>query len=214
MSSLGNGILIIVSFIGLCFLVNGNVGCSSSSPKEDRPLVDEKYSLTADRKAMNDLRNQIPSEKKKENDELAFVLGLMSEVKKPPSEIRSFFDQALKKKRDLFSKDVKAEREEFTKNERKEREKFLKELSETRQAYQRGKHSHGERSEFYRDLDARRSEYFSRERDRRNDFESNITERRKNFDDYTREKTHEFNQDHRAYVKRYEEWKKNKESDD
>ncbi len=38
-----------------------------------------------------------------------------------------------------------------------------------------------------------------------------MRDQRKNFDDYAREKTSEFNQEHRAYSKKYEELKKEKE---
>ena len=205
----------------LIFLVSGSfLGCASPPPNNtyrvnsnERPLVDDRYSLTADRKEMEALRGQIPSEKKKENDELAFILGLMNEVKRNPSDIRDSFDQALRKKRELFSKDIREERETFTKNERKAREKFLQEQSDRRRVYQNEKHSHEEKTEFYKQLDERRSEYFSRERDRRDDFNSDIHERQKNFENYAREKNQEFTQDHRAYVRRYEEWKKKKEQE-
>jgi hypothetical protein len=35
-----------------------------------------------------------------------------------------------------------------------------------------------------------------------------VRERRKNFEDYAREKQNEFNQEHRSYVKRYDDFKK------
>jgi hypothetical protein len=190
--------------------------CSSSDKQPgnayrragDQPLVDDKYSLQADRKELDEVRSQISADKKKQNDELAFSLGLMSEVKKPPMEIRSQFDGALRKKRDLFDRDMQKERESFTKDERRKREAFLKNQQQQRDQFGREKHSRDEKNDFYKELDEKRSDYFSVERDRRNDFESDVRERRRSFEDYVREKQNEFNQEHKAYTKRYEEMKK------
>lgn len=178
--------------------------------EEGRPLVDDKYSLQADRQAMEQLRSQVPPEKKRENDELALILGLMNETKKSPSEIRNQFDSMLRKKRSMFDKDMTKEREAFTKEERKKREEFLKSQRDQRETFNHEKHSREERAEFFKELDQKRAEFFSVERDRRGDFESDVRERRKNFEDYAREKQNEFNQEHRSYSKRYEELQKEK----
>jgi hypothetical protein len=204
------------SLLLLPFLLVGIVACSSSSTPENvyrksedgRPLVDDKYSLQADRKSMEDLRAQVPNEKKRENDELALTLGLMSETKKSPSDIRSQFDSILRKKRSLFDKDMTKERENFTKEERKKRDEFMKSQRDQRETFQHSKHTREEQTEFFRSLDEKRSEFFSVERDRRADYESDVRERRKSFDDYAREKQNEFNQEIRAYQKRYDDMKK------
>lgn len=197
--------------ISLFFLA----ACASSSKDpnvyksgEDRPLVDDKYSLQADRKSLDDLRAQIPPDRKRENDELALIMGLMAETKRPPAEIRSQFDSVLRKKRELFNKDLQKERETFTKEERKKREDFLKAQQQNRDLFNKQKHFRDEKNEFYKAADEKRSEFFSVERDKRQDFESDVRERRKSFEDYVREKQNEFNQEHRAYNKRYEELRK------
>jgi hypothetical protein len=202
--------LLILAAVGL-------VACSSSSPnsyhqdESQRPLVDDKYSLQADRQAMESLRSQVPADKKRENDELALVLGMMSEVKKKPMDIRGQFDSILRKKRALFDKDISKEREVFTKEERKKREAFLKAQKDQRDFFGKEKHTREERAEFFHDQDAKRSEFFADERDKRGDFESDVRERRKNFEDYVREKQNDFNQEHRAYTKRYEDMIKEQE---
>lgn len=192
-------------------------GCASSEntsdsnryqKDQDRPLVDEKYSLSADRKAFDEVRGQIPEDRKKENDELALILGMMSEVKKTPSEIRNQFDGMIRKRRDSFNKDMKKERDEFTKLERKRRDEFLKSQTKTRNEAKGVKRTREEQSEFFKDLDGKRQEFFSNERERRNDFESDIRERRKSFEDYAKEKSNEFHGELRTYQKRYDEWKK------
>lgn len=199
------------------------VGCSVSrkAPNEyrnksdDRPLVDSKYSLAADRKQFDEIRGEVPEQRRQENDELALILGMVSDtqtdLKTPPSEIRSKFDSMLRKKREQFNRDMKKEREAFTKEERKKRDTFLKEQQEARGVFNREKHPRDRKNEFYKELDAKRSEYFSVERERRADYESDVRERRKSFEDYTREKTGQFQQELKAYQKRYDEAKKLKE---
>lgn len=202
----------------MCLVLLGTIACGSSQKPDntyktgdERPIVDDKYSLTADRKALEEVRGQVPPEKKKENDELAFILGLMSEVKRPPSEIRSQFDSVLRKKREVFDTDLKKERETFTKEERKKREEFLKSQQKARDEKKNVKMSREERNEFFKELDGKRNEFFSVEREKRNDFESDVRERRKNFEDYARQKQNEFTQELRAYSKRYEDMRKERE---
>jgi len=207
--------LFLALFPAFC-LAFGLAACSSGnkpentyrSQNEDRPLVDDKYTLQADRKAFDEIRAQVPADKKRENDELALILGMMSEVKKPPTDIRNQFDSLLRKKRQQFDKDITKEREIFTKEERKKREAFLKSQQEDRAAFNREKTDRETKNKFYKELDEKRSEFTSVERDKRADFESDVRERRKNFEDYIREKQNEFNQELRAYSKKYEELKK------
>lgn len=199
------------------------VGCRSSNkaPNEyrnkdgDRPLVDSKYSLAADRKQFEEIRGEIPEQRRQENDELAFILDMVSDsktdLKTPPSEIRSKFDQMLRKKREIFDKDMKKERDVFTKEERKKRDTFLKEQQEARGFFNREKQTREKKNDFYKELDAKRSDYFSTERERRADFESDVRERRKSFEDYARSTTNQFHQELRAYQKRYDEAKKQRE---
>lgn len=213
----------IVTMVLSSTMVMTLIGCSSADVKptnsyrsadENRPLVDAKYSITADRKALDEIRAQVPDEKKRDNDELAFILQMVSdsqtELKKAPADIRTQFDNLLRKKREQFDKDMRKERENVTKEERKKRESFLKSQQEARDTYARQKHTREEKNDFYKEIDEKRSEFFSNERERRNDFESDFRERRKSFEDYTREKSNEFNQELRAYQKRFDEAKKHR----
>lgn len=191
-------------------------GCSSiekrnntySNPDQNKALVDEKYSLTADRKKIDELRSTVPAEKKKENDELALILQLTGEVKKSPSDVRNEFDKVVRKKREIFDKDMTKERDQFTKDEKKSRDQFLKSQSDSRDKFQASKHNKDENSDFYKDSESRRQEYFANEREKRNDFESDTRDKRKNFEDYIHEKNNEFNQEYRAYSRRYDDMKK------
>src|SRR5437868_4501401 len=130
------------AYLALVFLFGG---CQISAKKdesdrsqnENTPLVDEKYSLTADRKELDELRKNIPEAKKKENDELAFMAEFFADPAKNPSDIRAKFDNLLRKKRDLFQKDMTKEREAYVKEERKRREAITKELDDARNDFQR-----------------------------------------------------------------------------
>lgn len=201
-------------------LAMGLAACSSTSERsntyrtdgQDRPLVDAKYSLSEDRKALDEVRSQVPANVKAENDELALSLRLLSETNRNPRDVRSEFDRLVRKKREQFDKDIKKERETFTLTERKKRDDFLKVQKQTRDQFMKQKRSRDANNDFFREQDQTRKEYFADERDRRNDFESDVRERRKSFEDYTRAKVNEFNQEHRAYVKRWDDLQKQKKS--
>jgi hypothetical protein len=198
------------------FFIALNLSCRSSpsntgNPQNlDKPLVDEKYSLTADRKSFDELRKDIPAEKRKENDELALTSSLFADESKSPSQVREKFDSLLRKKRELFQKDMNKLRETYSKEERKRRESFVKQQDEERASFQKKKVTSSERTEFFNELETKRRDYYAEERSKRDEFEETMRDDRKNFDDYTREKSNEFNQEHRAYVKRYEELQKAK----
>ncbi|MFN7824261.1 MAG: hypothetical protein ACK5P6_02765 [Pseudobdellovibrionaceae bacterium] len=201
----------------LAVLVAYSLGaCQSSGPRsnqyrtaeEERPIVDSKYSLSADRAQLEEFRKEIPESTREQNDEMAFVLGLMAKSTKPPAEIRTQFNGIVRKKREQFDKDIRKERETFTVSERKKRDVFLKSLNEERAEALKAKPPRERRAEIIKDIDQRRAEFFSVERDRRNDFESDVRERRKNFEDYARAKTNEFNQEMNTYSKNYDRLKK------
>lgn len=171
-------------------------------------LVDDKYSLKADLEALAELRKNIPPEKRKENDEKAFMDQMMDDLSKSPSEIRGKFFSILSKKRDIFSKDMSKIRQDFTNKQHKARDLFIKEQSEARKEFLEKKVSPEERRSFYSDLEGKRKDFYSMQREKRDEFEADIRDKRKNFEDYIRAKTDEFNQRHRDFTKRYEENKR------
>jgi hypothetical protein len=188
------------------------ISCSSAQTQdESKPLVDSKYKLSEDRNSFEELRKDIPVQKRSENDELAYVLQLMSQNQHTPSQVRDKFNTVLRKKRELFQKDMKKKREEFVKAEKKEKDEFLKNIEVERKDFSRNKVSSDQRREFYSDIEAKRKDFFAGQREKRDSFESDMRDSRKNFDDYAREKTSEFNQEHRAYSKKFDEIKKEKE---
>ena len=208
-----------MKILGLGLVVLSLLSCSSTDRRNtyrqsdpDRPLVDEKYSLSADRKAMDEYRKEVPESKKLENDEIALVLNLFSDLNRKPSDIRNAFDSALRKKRDLFQKDMSRERESFTKSERKSRDEFLKQMDQERKDFQSRKASKEERQIFYNTQDEKRKDYFSNQKEKREDFESDSRERRKSFEDYAREKRDYFESEYKSFIKKVNEDKKEKSS--
>lgn len=190
------------------------VGCATKpapnryeSP-ENRPLVDEKYSLAADRSKLEELRKEIPQEIKNKNDQEAVIKHLVQEVKRPPHEIRSIFAEMVSKKRQEFDRDMTKEREKFNSEEKVRRDGFLDKQTSARESFNRGKKTKQERDTFFSDQDKSRKTFFADEREKRNDFESQVRERRKNFEDHIRSKSNEFNSELREYQKKYDDMKK------
>lgn len=201
------------------YLVALLCGCSlqtkrpelQSKAVEDRPLVDPKYSMAADRSELEQLRKDIPAETKKRNDELALLMSLMGEIKRQPSEIREKFNSLMSKKREVFQKDITKRREEFQKKQTKDRDAFTKQMEATRKDFTDGKHTSQERNDFFTEIETKRRDFYADQREKRDEFEEQVREDRKNFEDYARERTNEFNEEHRAYTKRYDEFQKAKE---
>lgn len=199
--------LLDLSAAGLILVVSPQAW-TKEGPDNEQVLVDEKYSLKADREALKALRKDIPQERKVENDEKAFMDQMMMDLTKRPGEIRSRFNSILSKKRTQFNKDMTKSRQDFTHAQKKEREGFMKEQADARKTFSKRKVTSEERREFFADLEGRRKDFYSSQKEKRDAFEADIQDKRKNFNDYVKSRTDEFNQLHRDYTKRYEENKK------
>lgn len=169
------------------------------------PLVDVKYSLTKDRTELEKLRESIPPDVRKKNDEKALIVEWMGELKYTPEIVREKFNTLVRKKRDLFNKDMTKSREEYSKTEKRTREDFLKNLDTERKDFLKKRVERDKRSEFFNDQDERRRTYFSDQKEKRDDFESDSNEKRKNFDAYLKEKIDDFNFELKDYVSRWKE---------
>lgn len=197
--------LVLVCFL---FFATGAINLLSAKTayaEAESNMVDDKYSLKADREALEALRKNIPAEVKKDNDEKAFMDDMMSDLSKNPSDVRGKFQSIINKKRELFNKDMTKKREDFSKAQSKEREAFSKDQGEQRKDFTKKKTSSSERTDFYEELEGKRKDFYSAQKEKRDSFEEDVRDKRKNFDDYIRAKTDEFNQLHRDYSKRYEE---------
>lgn len=157
-----------------------------------RPVVDAKYSLAKDRAELDKLRQTIPPDVRKQNDEKAFLAELMGEVKYPPEVVREKFSNLVRKKREVFNRDMTKLREDFNKNEKKNRESFTKDLTEERDSFLKRKVEREKRADFFNEQDEARRTFSAEQKEKRDEFEADIREKRKNFDDYMKEKTDDF----------------------
>lgn len=169
-----------------------------------KPLVDPKYSLTQDRSELDQLREAIPEDKKRANDEKSLLAEWMLGLKKSPADIRDKYENLVRKKREAFNKDMTKARENYTKAQEKKRTAFLKDLETQRKDFADQKKSRDEKNDFFSSLDEKRRSFFSEERENRDEFESNVRDQRKNFEDYLNEKRLDFTSEMKAYT---EKWK-------
>ncbi len=189
--------IILTSVLGSFFL-----GCSSSTKQ---PTGSDEISLKADRSSLDELRKDIPEEKRKENDELALILQVMNAKDKKPFEIREKFNSIMRKKREEFSKSQRRIREDFSRRERDEREKFSKEQKETSDRFYRHKPSSEERRNFSQDHSSRQQKYYADSRERRQAFEEDMRSKEKDFSALVTEKNKEFEEHFKGYQKEYKE---------
>ncbi|MBC7421712.1 MAG: hypothetical protein H7328_13365 [Bdellovibrio sp.] len=200
----------------LCFVSVLAVSCQIKTTHSDdsttKPLVDPKYSIAKDRAELEQMREEIPAEVKKKNDETALRDDWMRELKYSPEVIREKMSTLVRKKRDLFNKDLGKKREQFNKVERKAREEFLKNLEKERKDFLGQKVDREKRAEFFEEQDEKRREYFSEQKDKREDFEADMREERKDYEDYVKEKNDEFNSEIKAYTIKWNVKQKSQEA--
>ena len=206
-----------VGFVAL--LVIGISSCASTDREKDEakaakvnaPVeVSDEVSLKSDRAQFDEARKEIPDDIKKQNDEIALVMGMMTKGggDEDPSKIRDRFSKALRDRREKHDKILWKKREDFTKNERKERDAFMHDLQKSRDEFSKRKVKSDERKEFFDKQEEARKEFFANQSDKRKEFESDATEDRKTFEDYAREKQNSFNEEIRSYTAAYYERQK------
>lgn len=187
----------LTSVLGSFFL-----GCGSSSKL---PTGSDEVSLKADRSDLDELRKEVPEEKRKENDELALILQVMNAKDKKPYEIREKFSSIMRKKRDEFYKSQRRTREDFSRRERVEREKFTKEQKEISDRFYRYKPSADERRNFSQEHTSRNQKYYSDSRERRQAFEDEMRTKDKDFSALLTDKNKEFDEHFKSYQKEFKE---------
>ena len=182
-----------VLFMSIFNVSCATAGDSSSDKNSDRPLVQPEYRLQEDRKAFDEVRSQVPEDKKIENDELAYIEKLFENPLEQPSKIRDRFSKLLSKKRDKFSKDMTKQRETFVKQERKDRDQFTKDIEAKRNDFKKKKTTADERKDFFADMELKRKDFYADQREKRDEFEAQMRDDRKNFEDYAHDKSNDFN---------------------
>ncbi len=192
-------------------------GCATStgsSHVDDRKQVEQELSgemsLKADREQLQDLRKEIPEERRKTNDELALYLQLMRQGTEQPQTMREKFTSIVQKKRQAFRDKVSHLRENYHRSEQKRREEYLSEQKNKRSSFMSTKRKSEETNEFYKDQDRERQAFFAQERERRLAFEAEVSAQSKDFDSYMREKNNEFIEQYRLYSKQFADKAKEK----
>jgi hypothetical protein len=197
--------ILVSSVIISCATPNPDASAENTAARAGE--VPDEVSLKADRSEMDEARKNIPDSVKKENDEVAAILAMMSTPDEEPSKVREKFNKALRTKRDKNDKILRTRREEFMKKQRTDREAFLKKTEQDRKAYLKDKHSQDDRKAFFDKQEDARKAFFADASDKMKDFESKLTEDRKTFEDYARERQNQFNAQLRAYSENFQERK-------
>jgi len=196
------------------------VGCATSKSDNPRKISEQRQlvrdqltseiSLKEDRHQLDDLRKEIPKEKKEANDELAFSLNQTSELKEEPSKIRQRYQNVMEKRRRRFNDKVTKLRRQYQTDETARRDKFFKDQNKARDNYRAENHSASDSHEYYNQLDKDRLEFFAREREKRADFDDEIHQQTHDFNEYMKMKYDEFIEQMRIYTQRYDQMKKEK----
>lgn len=187
------------------------VACSHSSKNQSENAAEnssDEISLKADRTEYDQMRKDIPSEVRKENDELAGLLQLLrrpdGEYEKP-EKIRERFNKIMREKRERMDKQFRREREDFGRLEKDQREEMTERQKKERDDFLGDKPSSEAKKKFFEKQQDKRGRFYEDAREKRRSFEAQISTRRRDFEDYVREKTNLFNQEYRNYQKEYEE---------
>ncbi len=183
---------------------------SETKPAQAGEVPDE-VSLKADRSVFESERKNISESTKKENDELAAVLSMMSNPDEEPSKVRDRFNTALRKKRDKNDKMLRERRESFMKKQRADREAFLKQSQTARTDFMKSKHSQDENKAFFEKQESKRKDFFDAANDALKEFDAKMNEDRKTFEDYVRERQNTFNASLRTYTETYQDRRNNLE---
>ena len=207
---------IIFAFVFLAGCASYKSNNTAKVRAEDRDKIKNELgnevSLAADRSKLDELRKEIPEEKKKANDELALFLNMMKQGSEQPNLVREKFTVMVQKKRTEFRTKTQRLRDDFRKDETKLREEFLNKQKADREAFTKKKHDSKENREFFSEQDKLRQRYFADERDRRQSFESELSAQTKDFESYMRERTNEFNEQFRLYSMKQAEKPKEKKA--
>jgi len=218
-----DGKIFLLTVIGLGFsLVTGPVGCVHSPfpsrASESSESNSMETTLSEDRAAVEELRKNIPSEKKRENDQLKEILSLMGEVKEPPQRIREKFDRSTQRLRDEHNRKMRKERERFNHESKKKREEFFDRQKEQREEFKekdssRDRRGREKRQKFYDDQDRERRDFLAEDRETRDQFNADSKQKNDDFNYMMRERSEDFKEQLKAYTFRYNEYMSQKKSE-
>ena len=136
-------------------------------PKGDAAPIPDEVSLREDRSSLEELRKGEPEEIKKQNDELALLLGLMKDGTEEPSKVRERYNKIVRDKREKMDKRLRKERDAFSKSEKKGRDDFMKAAAKDRSKFMARKRSPEASKDFFDQQENKRKARFDEEREKR-----------------------------------------------
>ncbi len=184
------------------------VSCTTNTQNEvseSKPYAMQELSLSEEQKEIEKLRSSIPVETRVRNDGLQEILKLTNELRIPPVEVRTRYDEWRRRTRNDHRRKTQRNRDEFNRLEKKEREDFLKRLADERQEFVEGKPKRDKRKRYFDQQEVVKREFFSDERERRQRFMSDARQVEDDFNYFLKDNDREFNDKFSDYSKRYSE---------
>lgn len=172
--------------------------------------LDAEVSLSGDQKTIEQLRENIPAEKRADNDLLKETLGMMGEVKEPPQRHRDRFNKQMREIRNDQRKADRKARDQFRKKERKDREAFQKAHRERRERFNKLKVDRDQRREFYNEQDEIQKDFYAKQKDARKEFDAEMRTKRSDFNSYLKDRQTQFNEEYKIYSTNYRDLQKQK----
>lgn len=203
---------VVLFFASLLLLSLG--GCVSKTTRwpESQIAPSGEVSISKDQEAIEELRKNIPEQKRKENDLLKETLKMMGDGNEAPARVRDRFQKVVRDMQNNRRKQADKTRDAYNKKERKDREAFLKKLDYARDDFRRKKVDREKSREFYDEQDLKRKDFFAEQREKRQEFESENRQSQDDFRNMIREKQTEFDLEYRNYTKRYQEGQREAEA--
>jgi len=191
--------------VSTCTLVLLAFGCTSV---HERSSTDSnEVSIKEDQEKLNEMRKDIPEEKRKSNDRLGEMLKRWKDDHMPPERLRDKFSDEIRKQRAEVEKRHKREREDFTRGQQDKRKAFQDKQKEAREDFLSSKPKSEKREQFISRQGEDRDRFNSDARDTRDEFEERIRDERKDFESDISDRWSEFRSEYPEYVKAYNEAK-------
>jgi len=185
-------------------------GCTSVHEHNswDRNSPDSgEVSVKEDQDKLNEMRKDIPEEKKKTNDRLGEMLKRWKDDRMAPERLRDKFSDEIRKQRTEIEKRHKREREDFTRGQQDSRKAFQEKQKDAREDFLSSKPKSEKREQFISRQGEDRDRFNSDAHDARDEFEERIKDERKEFESDISDRWSEFRSEYPEYVKAYNEAK-------
>lgn len=198
-------------FLCLSFVLWTACSSAPSNKPASKDEVDPEVSLKEDKSAIEELRKDVPEEIRKSNDRLAEVLKRWKISKMAPEELRSRFNDEIRKMRENLDKKQRRLREDFQRQQTDKRRAFQDEKKEERDDFYSTKPSSDRRSAFNQKQSLERDRFNADLRDERDRFEGDMKDERKIFEADIASRWTEFRQEFPEYQRLYKDMKAEEE---